>query len=98
MMAVFGIFWLVAILRILAISGRPKTCAVLYMLPFIFYSFVTGAPFLAIAIGGAIMFGYIFIYFWLLDYFDESMWYWLILIIGFVAPNLLIFAPAILNG
>ena len=49
-------------------------------------------------IGGAIGFGYIFLYFWLLDYFGESWWYWPILIIGFVGPNLLIFAPAILKG
>ena len=98
MMAVFGIFWLVAWIKILSIAGRPKICAVLYVLPFIFYTFVMGTPFTAAVTGGAILFGYIFLYFWLLDYFTESWWYWLILIIGFVGPNLLIFAPAILKG
>ena len=98
MLAVFGIFWLVAWIKVLAIFGRPKICAALFVLPFILYAFITPTPFTAAAIGGAILFGYIFLYFWLLDYFGESGWYWLILIIGFIAPNLVIFAPAILKG
>ena len=33
----------------------------------------------------------------ILDYFEESFWYWIILIVGFVGPGFLIFLPALFS-
>ena len=71
MMAVFGMVWLVAWIKILSIARKPFTCAVIYVLPFLFYNIIMAHPFVAIVIGAVITFGYIALYFWLLDYFSE---------------------------
>ena len=55
----------------------------------VLYALVTGQPFAATTISIVIMFGYMALYFWLLDYFSESWWYWLIFILGLITPLLL---------
>ena len=97
MRAVFSFFWLLVFIKILSIVRKPLYCAVVYILPFVIINLMSGLPFIAAAIGTAVVFGYILLYFWLLDYFGESLWYWLILVLGFVGPNLIVFVPILFN-
>jgi hypothetical protein len=97
MIGIFAIFWLVAWVKALSAWGRPFLCAIFYTAPFILYSLITGQPFVMVAIGGAIGLCYNSLYFWLLDYFEESFWYWIILVVGFVGPGFLIFLPALFS-
>jgi len=98
--AIFAIFWLVALIKILSIVRKPYYCAIWYIIPVGIYRFVTAETFLVAGISTAITFGYVTFYFWLLDRFSESILvYIFILVAGFVGPPfLLLYISSILYG
>ena len=100
MVAIFTIFWLVAMIRILSLVQKPFQCAVWYTFPLAIYYFVTAETFLFAGVITIITLGYTAFYFWLLDRFSGPiLLYFCILIAGIVGPPfLLLYISSILYG
>ena len=82
-MMLIRIFLIIALIKLLIDTEKPLLCAGIYGAA----SFVLGLwglPAEMAAIRGAIGFGLSFVYFWLLDKFEESGFFWVIMIVGIV--------------
>ena len=73
---------LIALLKLLDITGKPLLCSGIYTGMILAFSTVTGGPFLAVIISTVLGFVLSTAYFALLDYFNESGYYWIIMIVG----------------
>jgi len=71
-----------SLVKLLLTTNKAVLCAGLYT----GIGFVLGLAFghgiIAVAIASAIAFGLSFVYFWLLDKFEDSILFWIILIVG----------------
>jgi len=85
-------------IKILINVGKPFACAVGYVAPLFIFDLMFGHFSIAMLIVTAIVFGYISLYFWLLDYFGESFLFWLILIVGFFGPIVIMLVPGFINN
>ena len=95
MIIALQILILVALVKVLIETENVLLCACIYTGVSALLGLLFGAPLLAMTIISFIRFGYVYAYFWLLSRFiDGGIIFWLILIIGLLAPVVLQFAIA----
>ncbi len=95
MLLLINVLILVAILKLLYETENAIACAGGYTAVSAVLSFLTGPPLLAVLIGAAITFFYTWGWFALLVRFmGTGLIWWLILIVGFVAPAIISIALA----
>ena len=76
------IFIIVALVKLLDATNKPFLCSGLYaVIVFSLGLLVGGAP-TEVIIGTAISFGTASIYFWLLNRVEDSLFWWIILVMG----------------
>ena len=73
---------LVGLIRLLTATNRPLLCTVIYTVASVMFSLMFGRPFLYILIATPIAFGLAFLYFWLLDRFEGTGWFFVVLVVG----------------
>ena len=81
-MFMMKLFLVVALVKLLLNTNRPAQCAGIYTAGSFLLSLIFGRPFLFAVIASAISFAFALLYFWLLDKFEESSLFWVILILG----------------
>jgi hypothetical protein len=77
-----NILLLCALIKLLMETESPLLCASLYTGVSAFFNLLFGAPWSAILISGALSFGLAFLYFWLLDRFEDGSAIWWVILIG----------------
>ena len=95
---IFGVLWLVLCIKALIMVERPFLCAALYSIPAALLGFMTGRSVLFVGLDMIFRLGYTSFWFWLLDKFSESFLYWFILLLGIIAPFLIVLIPLIWSG
>ena len=75
-------FLIVALVKLLLNTNKPAQCAGIYTAGSFLMNLIFGGPFLFAVIASAISFPFALLYFWLLDKFEESSLFWVILILG----------------
>lgn len=78
-------FLLIAFIKVLQATHKPALCAGFYAgiaLAFLLLFSQDDLPMLAVLVAGAIIFGAAFLYFWLLDKFEDSGLWYVILVVG----------------
>lgn len=73
---------LVALLQILRVTGKPIYCSAIYASIIFIFSLILGESITAVLLGTTIGFVLSTVYFYLLDRFNDSGFYWPILIVG----------------
>jgi len=83
-------FLLAILLRTLVTVRKPFLLAGLYTGFLLILSFFTGlaGPF-ELLFAAAVLMGSASLFFWLLDHFEGTFWFWVVLVIGF--PIILVF-------
>ncbi len=76
------IVFVVLLIRLLLHTNKPVLCAGIYAVLSFISGLLFGGAFYQVAIGSVISFGLAFIYFWLLDRFEESWGFWVVLFVG----------------
>ena len=73
---------LIALLQLLRITGKPILCSGIYAGLILVMGLFMGMPFSDVLLSAAIGFALSTVYFYLLNMFSESGFYWPILIVG----------------
>lgn len=73
---------LIGLLKLLDVSGKPLLYSGIYAGIVFCLGLFFGAPFLSVLMSTGIVFGLSTAYFFLLNHFSESGYYWVILVIG----------------
>jgi hypothetical protein len=74
---------LAALIRLLLATSKPFLCSGIYTAVSVIFGLAIGTKFLAVLVGGAIVFGLTSLYFSLLDRFEDSTGlFWLIAGLG----------------
>jgi len=81
-MFMIKLFLVVALVKLLLNTNKPVQCAGIYTAGSFLIDLIFGRPFLFAVIASAISFAFALLYFWLLDKFEESSLFWVILILG----------------
>lgn len=81
MLGIFGVFFLAAFVKILDLTAKPVHCAAFYTLVMCIPALALSKNRALLVIPALILFGYISLYFWLLEKYGGWL-YWLILIAG----------------
>ncbi|MBN1815734.1 MAG: hypothetical protein JW828_00145 [Sedimentisphaerales bacterium] len=82
-MIIIRIVILVALIRLLTATEQPFLCAGLYAGVRCLFAVAINGPSWSILVFGAVAFLLASLYFWLLDRFDETFWWWIIMVVGF---------------
>lgn len=85
-MGFIDILVLIALIKLLLASHSPKLCAGLYAITVVIINLSVSTSFdiANFSIIALIAFIFSYIYFWLLDKFEESGWWWGVLVGGIV--------------
>ncbi len=81
-MFIVKILLLVGLIRLLVATNKPMLCTGIYTCAAVAFALMFGKPFLYILIATPIAFGFAFLYFWLLDRYEETGWFYVILTVG----------------
>jgi hypothetical protein len=73
---------LIGLLKLLDVSNKPLLCSGIYAGIVFLLGLMFGASFLPVIVSTGIAFALSTAYFFLLNYFSESWYYWPILVIG----------------
>jgi hypothetical protein len=74
---------IVALIRLLIVTGKPFLCSGIYVSAVLVYGLVTGVRSLDLLIATAVAFALGSLYFWLLDYLeDRVVLFWIIAVVG----------------
>lgn len=76
------ILMLVALVKLLLATQNPALCAGIYAVVGMLFALLFGHSFLPVIISGGIGFALAFIYFWLLNRFQDTGVFWVVLILG----------------
>ena len=79
---IFKVIILVGLLKLLIVTERPILCAGVYSGLRLILGLVFGEELIPDLIASAITFGLALLYFWLLNRFQGSSIFWLVLIVG----------------
>jgi hypothetical protein len=79
----FGLV-LIALIQILIQTNKPFLCSGIYGAIAALFGLFLGSGFVGALIGGTVAFVLSSVYFWLLDRFDGSFWWWIIAVGGLV--------------
>jgi len=77
------LFMVAALVKLLLATEKPLLCAGIYAVIGLTLRLLFGYPFVPTVVASAISFALAFGYFWLLDKFQESGLFWVIMILGF---------------
>ena len=83
-MFVVKILLLVGLIRLLIATNKPMLCTGIYTGAAVAFALMFERPLLYILIATPISFGLAFLYFWLLDRYEETRWFYVVLIVGLV--------------
>lgn len=83
-MLIFKVLILVALLKLLINTERPKLCAGIYTGIVLLINLMSGVGFLTAIVATAISGALALLYFWLLNHFRDTAIFWVILVIGLV--------------
>jgi hypothetical protein len=75
---------LIGLIQILIQTNKPFLCSGIYAAIATLFGLVLGSGFVGAVVGGGIAFVMSSLYFWLLDRFDGSFWWWIIAVGGLV--------------
>jgi len=75
---------LIALIQILIQTNKPFLCSGIYGAIAAFFGLVLGHGFVGALVAGGMAFLLSSVYFWLLDRFDGSFWWWIIAVGGLV--------------
>ncbi|MDT8389321.1 MAG: hypothetical protein RRC34_02310 [Lentisphaeria bacterium] len=81
-MFILKIVFLASLIKLLIATNNPLLCAGIYVSLGFVFGLLLGNPLVYVLIATAISFGLAFLYFWLLDRFEDSAIFWVILIAG----------------
>ena len=82
MLAIIYILILIALIKLLLITEKPLLCAVVFALIAAFFGLLLGAGLAVVAIVMVVNFGFAWLYFWLLDRFQATAIFWVVLFGG----------------
>jgi hypothetical protein len=71
-----------SLVKLLIQTNKPVWCAEIYAAFVFIMALIFGKPLIVVIIASAIAFCLAFLYFWLLNKFEDSGLFWLILILG----------------
>ena len=74
--------FIASLVKLLLKTNKPVLCAGIYVVLGFILGLMFGRPFIYVVIGSAVSFGLAFIYFWLLNRFEDSGLFWGILVLG----------------
>ena len=83
-MIIFRLLVLVSLVRLLIVTNKPLLCTGIYAALVTVGTVVGGGGIVAVIMAGAIAFVSAGIYFWLLNRFDGSFLWWIIMVLGTV--------------
>ena len=95
------IVFLVILLGVLNKTGRPMLCTLIYTIAWVVYAAINmllhetqfATALLVLAVVGAVRFILAGIYFWLLNFLENGLWWWVAMVAGicfvFIVPLLL---------
>ncbi len=84
-MIILEIIVLIVCVRLLIYTNKPFLCAGVYVAFTALSALLLGAALLELVVGAVIALVFFSLYFWLLDYYEESVGKWyLVLILGFL--------------
>ena len=75
---------LVALLRLLRVTGKPFYCSAIYAAIIFIFGIIFGESITAVLISTGIGFVLSSAYFYFLDMYQDSSYYWVILILGLI--------------
>jgi hypothetical protein len=75
---------LIALIQILIQTNKPFLCSGIYGAVATLFGLFMGRGLIGAVAGGGIAFAFSSLYFWLLDRFDSSFWWWIIAVDGLV--------------
>lgn len=75
---------LIALVQILIETNKPFLCSGIYAAVATLFALFLGRGLVGATLAGGLAFLFSSLYFWLLDYFDGSIWWWIIVIGGLV--------------
>ena len=78
------IILLVALIRLLIVTDKPLLCSGIYTAAVVLLSLAFRGPSLVILIAAPLAFAFSTLYFWLLSKLDDSLWWWVVLVLGLV--------------
>ena len=81
-MIAFRLLVLIALVRLLIVTHKPLVCSTIYAVLVVLSGLLFGGQATAILVSGLIGFVTSTIYFWLLNRFDSSFIWWIILVAG----------------
>ena len=82
-MIIFRILLLVGLIRLLIETHKPLLCSGIYAAIVTAFALVSGSGMAAIG-GGGLAFLLSSLYFWLLDRFEDSILFWVTMIVGLI--------------
>jgi len=83
-MIILKVIILAALVKLLIATNSPLLCAGIYTGIGFIFRLMMEQPFSYLAVASALSFVFAFIYFWLLDRFEESVLFWVIMVLGLV--------------
>ena len=81
---IFQILLLVGLVKLLLTTEKPELCAGIYAVFVFVFSLLLDAGLIASLVGSLISGALAFVYFWLLDRFRDTIWFWVTLVVGLV--------------
>lgn len=81
-MLILKIIILASLIKLLIATNNPLLCTSVYVSFGFIFGLLLGNPFVYVLIAAAISFGLAFAYFWLLNRFEDSGMFWVILVVG----------------
>ena len=73
-----------SLVKILVSTNSPALCAGIYTTCSFVLGLLSGGSFFFLLIGSVFAFGLAYLYFWLLDRFEDSALFWVVFILGLV--------------
>lgn len=80
---------LLCLLQLLRVTGKPFLCSGIYVGFYFVFGLIVGEPFLIHLLLSSIGFVWSSVYFYLLDRYSDSHWYWLILLVGLLIGTII---------
>jgi len=84
MFLILKIAVLVALIKMLLLSVQPGICAGIYTGFYCTFALLLRHPFGEVATMGSIVFGLTWLYFWLLDRYQDKRTFWVVFVLGLV--------------
>jgi hypothetical protein len=81
---IFLALWLTFVMKLWFLTKQNLFCAAVFVIPRLLLALITGMPFLGALVEAAVIFGWLSLYFWLMDRMVKPGTHWLIVFFGLV--------------